>query len=401
MKKVWIISQESSLPSYSSGSGLRHYYLSQGLIEKNYDVELIMAKNHHLMRDVPKITPSDVKVRFIQTFKYNNANSKIRILNWIIFSINIFMLSPFLFRKNDIIIYSSPPPIAILPLLMVRFIKGYKVIFEVRDIWPLSLIEIGKYGKNNLIIGLLSILERYAYKSSDYIISNLKFLDHHAKNIYTDISNKFSWVPNGKVISSKDNKLDKKQRINNSSLRVIYAGTVGVANNIDILMDAGMMLRYDDKISITVMGRGSELNYLKERAKNLKLKNFIFKPSVPSEDVNNVLKEYDVCYLGLKAAPTFRYGVSPNKLFDYFYASRPIIYAIDSGKYDPISEYNAGLKCTPENAEELANCIKFFKNMDPLKREEMGENGHELLKNQYSYNELVKSLELVIEELSK
>ncbi|MFX4721692.1 glycosyltransferase WbuB, partial [Acinetobacter baumannii] len=71
-----------------------------------------------------------------------------------------------------------------------------------------------------------------------------------------------------------------------------------------------------------------------------------------------MLDKFGACYIGLKKDPLFRFGVSPNKLFDYLYAGKPVIYAIDSGKYKPVSDAGAGYEVTPENTDELVCTIE-------------------------------------------
>lgn len=73
-----------------------------------------------------------------------------------------------------------------------------------------------------------------------------------------------------------------------------------------------------------------------------------------------MLAEFDVCYIGL-TKDLFHYGVSPNKLFDYFCSGKPIIYAIDSGEYQPVNDAKAGLQIEPENIVELVTAVQALK----------------------------------------
>ena len=396
MQRIWIFSQESVLPGYASGSGLRHFYLAEQFIKRGFSAKLIFAKHHHLMRTNTLKVGSSVPFFLVPTFQYRHANSKLRILNWIIYSFYVMLMTVFFVRKNDIVLYSSPPPVAIVSFLSIRWIKKFKLIFEVRDIWPLSLIEIGNYDKNSLAIRGFSIIEKLSYKNSDHVVSNLKYLPRHSRNVGVDIDEYFTWIPNGQrfkeVVEHKfgyDCDVNDNLKSNNI-ISVIYAGTVGKANNLEILIETATVLRQNASINFTIMGQGPELEGLQQLVKTRQLKNVSFKSAIPADQVSQELRKYDVCYLGLKPVPTFKFGVSPNKLFDYMQAAKPILYAVESGDYDPVTEIEAGIKCDPDDPEKIADALLCFLDMGVKARSAMGERGRRYAYMNHNYESLSK-----------
>jgi glycosyltransferase involved in cell wall biosynthesis len=130
----------------------------------------------------------------------------------------------------------------------------------------------------------------------------------------------------------------------------------------------------------------------------LGLKNVHLWHEVEKNQVQSVLSAVDVCYIGLTKDPLFRYGVSPNKLFDYFYASKPIIYAIDSGDYKPVFDAGAGVEVEPESPDRVAEAILHLSKLSSEQRFEMGKNGRREVMAKYNYEALARSFVGIINE---
>ena len=101
-----------------------------------------------------------------------------------------------------------------------------------------------------------------------------------------------------------------------------------------------------------------------------------------------MLKLFDACYIGLKKENLFKYGVSPNKLFDYMYRAKPIVYAIDSGKNDIVKLAKCGISVEAQNSEAIANAIKKLYEMQKEQREELGKRGKEYVIEHFTYEKL-------------
>ena len=145
-----------------------------------------------------------------------------------------------------------------------------------------------------------------------------------------------------------------------------------------------------------IVGQGKEKNQLQAKVKQLGINNITFIDAIPKIQIQSMLAEFNVCFIGLAQDELFHYGVSPNKLFDYFCSAKPIIYAIDSGDYRPVSDAKAGIQIEPESVSELVNAVKTLYNMDKLELHKMGQNGQEIVKTHYEYQSLAKKLEDII-----
>ena len=403
-KNIWIINQYGSTPD--TGIGGRHFYLEQELIKSGYTVTLITASYHHLLKapinvssNYTTVQSSGVKNVLIKMPYYEHAHSKKRIINWFNFANKLRGLKHYLTDKPDAILYTSPSLVGYLGAESLA--KYYKVplSFEVRDIWPLTLCQLGGFSTTHPFIKLLQYIEDRAYKNADHLISNLKYLDRHIQSRGFS-SNNFHWIPNGysqhEVAQKEYLANGVAQQLPHGKFIIGYTGTLGLANNLDTLIDAAKQLKDNTEIAFVIVGNGKEKYRLQTKVKQLSLSNITFIDAIPKIQIQSMLAAFHVCFIGLTKDDLFHYGVSPNKLFDYLCSGKPIIYAIDSGDYRPVSEANAGIEIEPDNVDDLVNAIKTLHRMDIRQLNQMGKNGQEVASNQYEYQSLANKLEQII-----
>lgn len=402
---IWIINQYASSPN--AGMGGRHYYFARQLAKKGYEVYLIASSTHHLLRHKPVLKGffkqeniEDFHFVWLDGVHYDQAHSKKRILNWLVFTWNLLKLKRLKeLKAPNTILCSSPSLISFLAARKLAKFFNSRLVFEVRDIWPLSLIEIGGFSLKHPFIRFLQWIEDKAYRESDAVVSNLKnSLDH--MNSRGLKSEKFYWIPNGfsldEVEKKKEVNEESKQLIPKNTFTVGYAGTHGVANSLETLIKAAEKLRDYQDISFVLVGAGKEKERLKDLAEKKQLKNVFFLNPVSKVEVYSLIELFDVCYLGLTKDDLFRFGVSPNKLFDYLISARPVIYAIESGEYRPVEEARAGIQIPPEDEEKLKEAILTLYQMPLEKREELGRNGKKEALENYEFKKLTDQLESVL-----
>lgn len=403
-KTVWIINQYASTPA--TGMGGRHYYLARELAKLGYNVTVIAAGYHHLLREPPSLN-GDIKEETLEGFqvvwlkvpKYDRAQSMWRIWNWWLFSRRLNILKKALSDKPDTILYSSPGLLAFLGARrLARFFRA-RLVFEVRDIWPLTLEELGGYSKYHPGIAIMQWVEDTAYRDAERVVSNLKNSFQHmiSRGMKPD---KFSWVPNGFSLDEvKQSALLPEQISKNipvNKFLVGYTGTLGVANDLDTVIEAASILREEDSIAFVLVGSGQEKSRLQDLVSQKELTNVVFIDPIPKAQIQSVLSKFDACYIGLTKDPLFRFGVSPNKLFDYLYSAKPIIYAIDSGEYRPVKDAGAGYEIEPHNPEVLAQTIMRLYLASPEERKLMGESGRQEALENYEYQKLARKLAEVL-----
>lgn len=346
---------------------------------------------YHIEKD------DSINLVWIKTQSYNQASSKVRIINWFKFSYKVSKLSKVLNDKPDVILYSSPSLIGYLGAYALARKNNSKIIFEVRDIWPLTLCELGGYSEKNPMIVFLKHIEYFAYKTADDVISNLPNAIAHMETRGLE-KQKFHWIPNGyshtDFYSSEILGDNYTLSISDNKFKIGYCGTIGKANALDFLVKAAEILRNED-IQFIIVGSGSECKTLKDYVKNRKLNNVLILPAVKKSKVSSVLNLFDVCYLGWHNARIYEYGISANKMSEYMLSGKPILHSY-SGSRDPVEEFNCGVSVEAENPAEIAQGILSLKRMSETNRKHLGDNGRQAANELFNYERLTIELEKVL-----
>lgn len=404
-KVIWIINQYASTPN--TGVGGRHFYLANELGKLGYAVYVIAAGYTHLLRTPPNIENDFLLEKrehftfvWVKMPQYLEAHSKQRVLNWFLFPWKIQKLAKLISDKPDVILCSSPSPIAFLGA--EKLAKNFKarLAFEIRDIWPLTLVELGGYSSKHPFIRLMQWIEDRAYQKSDVVISNLKNSVEHMVQRGLN-PQKFHWIPNGVSLAeiSEHTPLNhiSQESLPTDKFIIGYTGTLGIANALDTLIDAAHQLKhYQDKLAFVLVGHGKEKEHLQALTQQYQLTNIYFLDTIPKKEIQSLLSNFNILYIGLTNDPLFKFGVSPNKLFDYMYAGKPILYAIDSGDYTPVNDLQIGKQVPPQNSEELANAILELYQMTEAERHQISQRAKQAIYEQYEYGLLAKKLSKIL-----
>ena len=400
-KHITIINQYIGSPYH--GMEYRHYYLARNLIEQGYGVTLVSGSYSHLffcspkvINDVEKEMIDGIEYVWIKVPKYKSSKSLGRIWNMLYFAWRLKFLRDI---TPSHIIVSSPSlfPVKIGAKLAKKF--QTKFLFEVRDIWPLTLVELSSISSSHPLVKLMGYYEKFAYKNADKIISLLP----HGKEYFVKQGmqqDKFVYLPNGIEIEEKESAfLSAKthDKIPIDKFIIGYSGTIGIANNLDYLIDVALFMKKNDAIHFILLGNGGEKKRLQERAKSLSLTNVTFLDAVPKEEVIGFLKQIDVAFISLLPEKLFKFGVSPNKVFDYMYAKKPILWAIEAGN-NLVEDAECGLSIPLNDVVKLQEGILKLKKLRKEKLEELGQSGYDFVKNNHSYRMLAKKLIKIVEE---
>lgn len=402
--KIWIVNHYA-IPPVEAGI-TRHYSLGKELINRGHQVAVIAANFNHQKR-TPFINGegnrvferqyNDVPFIWVNVPQYK-SNSPARVYNMLSFS--KALLTHKFFRGTtppDVIIGSSPHIFAALAAQLMARKWKIPFIFEVRDLWPQSLIDLGKVNPKHPVVRILARLEKYLYTQSDKIITPLPGAYRYIESIGID-PNKIVWIPNG--IDFKDfSRYEQELKNDKDKFVVMYAGNHGVANGLEVIVESAKVLQNKgySGILFKLIGDGPYKEELKKMAIEQQLKNVKFYEPIPKTQIPRVLSMADAFVLPLKNAPVFQWGVSPNKLYDYLYSGKPIIYAVNAYN-NPVEEAEAGITIPPEDPAMLAQAVLKLYHMKPSERKEMGLRGTKYVENNYNISQLAIKLERVLEE---
>ena len=387
-KVIWIINQYAGSPYH--GMTFRTYYLAKNFIKK-HEVNVFSASFSHVMSSPPDVNKNTTEsidgiiYHWIKVFKYTQSKSVSRVISMFLFLFKLFFLPTSKINKPDVIIVSSISPLPIWRAYLWSRKYKAKLIFEVRDIWPLSLIELGGFKRSHPFVWLLQKTENFAYKNADYVVSVLPYAFDHMKNHFLDID-RFRYIPNGIEIRNQVG-----NSIINKTFKVGYSGTIGIANALYYFIEVSKILK-DENIEFHILGSGPEKNRLMELVSSIALNNVIFHDPVSKDQVPVFLQKMDALYIGWHNSNLYRFGISPNKIFDYLLAAKPIINS-SGAKNKIIKDAKAGFSVEPENPQAIAEAIMKLSNLTLEERKELGRNGREYVEKHHSYEKLAQQYE--------
>jgi len=403
MSRIWLINHYASTPA--TGIGGRHHYLGRELARMGHEVTLVAARRHHLLREGVDAAalPAEELVdgyRFVRIGvpAYGHAHDKRRVLAGFVFSARLPGLRRRLGGRPDAVLCSSPDLLSYPGAERLARACGARLVFEVRDIWPLTLIEIGGYSPRHPFIRLLQRIEDRAYARADRVVSNLEGAVEHmvARGMDRD---KFTWVSNGIALDEVEAPAplppEIARQIPAEGLRLVYTGTLGAANALDTLIEAMALLRDLPDVHVLLVGQGRARADLEARRDALGLKNVRFLGPVPKPQVQSVLAACDVCFIGWLKSPLYRWGIAANKVPDYLFSGKPIVHGFSGGN-DPVGKFDAGLTVPAEEPQALADAIRRIHAMPEAERRRMGENGRRAALAHYDYAQLARRLEEVL-----
>lgn len=408
MYNIWIMNH------YATTKG-RHSYFAEELAKKGHDVHIFASSFKHNDYKELKKYPADknyfsekesnYEKIWIKTPPYNKNGIK-RLFNQIAFAYRAYQAAKKM-EKPDIVMGSS---VHLFTGVVAYYLaKKFNVpfIFEVRDLWPQTLIDLGVLSKYHPATKVFGFLEKFLYKRADKIISVLPDGYKYISSLGID-RDKVVHIPNGVDLSWFDkyydqeiNDIEIKEFFENNSDKLVYAytGSHGLANGVETLVRAARILhnKNKSKIKILSVGSGPKKEKLKELAKKLKLNNINFMPKVNKDEIPKILAKSDINITIVKESKVHQYGISMQKNFDYMASCKPMIYAIKASN-DFAEDANCGISVPPDNPEALAEAMIGMKNISLAKRKELGKNGRNYVEKYYDYPVLADRLLDIIKE---
>lgn len=319
----------------------------------------------------------------IRTLKYSSSKSMRRILSWIDFEWRLARLPKDSLPTPDVIVAGSLSLLTILNGLRLRRRYRCRLVFEVRDIWPLVLTEDGGFSPRNPLILGLGAIEKLGYRRADAIVGTMPNLGEHVEKV-TGQPLPTHCVPMGVDMEALESSvpLPPDYATNNlpaGTFLVAYAGSIGISNALDVLMQCAEGMKADPGVHFVVLGAGDLRQAYVDKYGHLP--NLTFLPSIQKSMVHDFLTRCDLLYFSASDSAVWDYGMSLNKVIDYMLAAKPIL-ASYSGFPSMINEAGCGSFVQAGDVSSLREEIQRFKRMSAQDREAMGARGREwLLKN--------------------
>lgn len=390
--------------SYLHGMEFRPFLMARHWVQEGHSVTIVASSFSHLRGQNPDLmgkkyldeTIDGVRFFWIHGNPYE-GNGLDRVHNILLFVKGLYQYQKAITADwtPDVVIASSTYPLDMYPAVHLAAKCGAKVVFEVHDLWPMSPMEVGGMSKYHPFIQVMQRAENYAYTHCDFVVSQLPHAQNHMEN-HGMAAEKFTYIPNG--VEAADWKMPEHpedcvyyellQQFREEGWFLIgYAGAHSPSSALDSFVEAGLKLK-GRKIKLVMVGQGPEKARLQQKINDLGLRDTVESlEAVRRSQVPGLLSQFDALYIGTSKQQVFRYGISPNKLFDYMMAEKPIIYAIE---YDnnAVERSGCGFSIPSENSAAIARAAMRLSEMDPQDLQKMGMRGKEYVMENHEYGPL-------------
>lgn len=386
------------------GMEYRPYHLAREWVRMGHRVVILAAGYSHVRARQPALaapvadaTIDGITYRWCRTPRYA-GNGIGRALNIAVFLWRVWRQLPRLLaeKRPDVVIASSTYPMDIWVARALARRAQAKLVYEVHDLWPLSLIELAGMSPRHPFVRLCQWAENTACRDADVVISMLPKVHEHMAEHGLDLR-KLTIVPNG--IAPDDwahapepLRADVAQALaaarRPQRLVVGYAGSMGLPNALDTLLDAAKLLAAES-VAFVLVGDGHERERLARRIRQETIANVTLLPPIPKAQVPAFLSALDVAYIGWQRVPIYRFGIAPNKLMDYMMAGCAVLHSVAAGN-DPVAEAGCGLTVEPESPAAVADGLRRMAALSAAERRAMGERGRAHVLAHHSYPVLAR-----------
>ncbi len=361
--RILLIHQAFVSPKEAGGT--RHFELSQHCRKQGIDFSIIASDISYLTGGKVNGKGGLISTEIVQDtiiYRAYTYPALHKSFVWRVFSFISFMLSSIVaaLRVKDVnaVIGTSPPIFQAFSAWLAAFIKGVPFILEVRDLWPEFAVDMGVL-KNRALIKLSYRFARFLYARATHIIVNSPAYRDHLISIGVS-ENKISLIPNGVDIGmfpmNSNGKLVRADLGLNGQFVVTYAGAIGLANDIPLILKAAERLCDRPEIHFLVVGDGKERRNMEDMARGMGLRNVTFTGAMPKSRMPDVMSASDACLAVLQNIPMFK-TTYPNKVFDYMASSKPTILAIDGVIREVVEMAGGGIFVPPGDDQALAQAV--------------------------------------------
>ncbi|BCC08824.1 MULTISPECIES: glycosyltransferase family 4 protein [Bacillus cereus group] len=396
MKKILMVTQNFYPEIGSASNRMKNIYLE--LNERGYDVKILTSDpsypNRNLYKDSSYWYDENIEKDIVRihpkTRKYTR-NLFRRLMLYIEVAFRLILAICKDKEKYDYIFVSTPSIfIPVAGMFAKRKMKA-KLIVDVRDLWPESLIGIGFFNKN-WILKFAYKLEYKIYHAADNIIIN-------SKGFYSYISstgiapNRISFMPNS--LTEKELSTVPKKNISDQ-LTVIYTGNIGLAQDIEKLILIAEHLKEYKNISFKIIGYGYQKKELGESIEAKQLPNMQLIEPKNREDTLAEIVDADIAYVSLVEKDVFK-KVLPGKVMDYMSMRKPIVADVAGYAKEVIEDAQCGFVTEDRTVAELSDYIIKLA-QDKQLRNRLGENGYQYAFRTLRWKTNIETLLKILEE---
>lgn len=404
-RHIWLVNHHALLPSKDGGSG-RHLNMARYLPAHGWSASLIVASTVHARgtQAMPgwklrQITSEDgVPALWVRASAYRRSMAR-RFVGMFVFT--ALALLPGMtrgLRRPDVVMGSTVHLLAAWVGYRLARRNRVPFVYEIRDVWPDALVHLGKLSPTGVPARFMRRLSVKLARVADLVVSPLPRVDRYLEQNGIDAA-KFRWVSNG----FDDSSALELPEDTSAPFTFMYLGAHGNANALDGIMEAFDRFcaeHPDADARLRFVGNGPLKPRLQEFAQALpSAERITLEDRIPQSEVVTRAREADCLVASLHDSPVYDYGISPNKLFTYLNAARPVIFAC-SAPNNPIAEAGSGLTVAGDDRSALAAAMAEMYAMPLDRRRDLARTGYEYVQATYTHEVLTTRLASALDSLA-
>lgn len=359
--------------------GTRSYWISQELIKRGHNVTMITGTNNAQHKEPKEEMVDGIRVIYLPNQYSNYMGAGKRILSFVKFMFRAIVAG---WRQKDVdLVFATSTPLTVGAVaIALKWTKGWKYVFEVRDLWPEGLIQEGI--TNPVVVWALRLLEKMSYHKAEHVIALSPGMRDGVMKVGTK-DGECTMVPNmskpDKFFPREPNiEIVEKFGINLDKFNLIHFGAMGFDNYNEYIVEAAKLAQEQgkDRLNFILLGDGSTVPTIKKMISDYGLKNIQYLGNHKMNVVSDIVNCCSACIVSFRNIPILATN-SPNKMFDSLSAGKPIIVNSAGWTKDLVEEENCGCFVDPEKPQDLVDALEDIAN-SPEKCKTWGENSRRL-----------------------
>jgi len=346
---------------------------------------------------------SGIPVIRVPLYPSHDTSRTRRILTYVSFALSATIFGLFFVRSTDVIYAYHPPATIGLPAVVISLIRRVPFVYDIQDLWPDTLLSTGMI-KNQTALSIIDKFCKYVYsKASKITVLSPGFKSALINRGVSEckIEVVYNWCDDSQISEEHIQNTLKKKLGMAGKFNILFAGNMGKAQALDAVLTAATVVenRFPD-IQFVFVGGGVDVDRLKQKAKDLNLKNVLFIPPQPVSEVGKFLNSSEVVLVHLKKDPLFKITI-PSKIQAYMAAGKPILIGVEGAAAELADQAGAGLSFIPENSNSIAQAVEKLFTMPSVDLKKMGAAGKLFYENELSLSIGTKKFEKIFQQIIK
>lgn len=399
--KIWMFNHYAQGPELPGGT--RHYDLACALARTGHDVSIFAAGFHYtLLKETHSYDGSSLSIEYknsvrfvwVKTYPYQVNNWK-RMLNIISYAWRLrFGLSGLGLERPDIILGSTVHPFA--AWIAGHFAERFRVpfVYEIRDLWPQTLIDMGAWQQQSLTSRFFYHLEKISVKKAAGIVVLSPLTVDYLTARYDYDPERILLLPNG--VDARFLEVFEPPQRQDIPFHVTYLGGIDTVHGLDFLVDLAGSLREEPSIVFDIYGDGKERARLMQRCRDEGLSHVRWHGSVTKTEVPPILQQADALFV---STGKVLYG-SENKLYEYMASAVPVLIAAEGVHNNPVKTIQCGAVLDRNDIAASKQNLLAFSRLDVAVRKQMGHRGRAYVAEHRVISRLAKGFEKFLSRMA-